>query len=128
MKISLKFEKGVVAKANIPNNSLRTPFLAEWIALIKIKKQNLKCKKRRNLSIEAVLNKALTNAETELRRKQHERRLRWHHLKSSLGITQNDSCDIKSSKNWDTKACEELTSSLDDFMSQLKAITVHIQR
>lgn len=114
---------GVVAKPNSASNSLKTSDLADWISLIKVKKINFKSKKRNNLFIEAVLNKALTRAETELRLKQQERRLRWQHLKSTWAI-QNDYCDKNTSINWDTKVCEELNSSLDNFMLQLREVKV----
>ncbi|KAJ8953056.1 hypothetical protein NQ314_007431, partial [Rhamnusium bicolor] len=99
---------------------------ADWISHIKVKKLNFKIHKRKNLFIEAVLNKALSKAETELRQKQEERRLRWQHLKSRWGVLQ-DCCD-NTSINWDTKICEELNNSLDNFMLQLKEVKVPIQR
>lgn len=118
---------GVVAKAHL-NNSIKTSELADWIAVLKVKKLNFKCQKRKNLFIEAVLNKALSKAETELRQKQQERRLRWQHLKSTWWINPKDSCDTNSSIDWDASTCEDLTHSIDEFMSQLKSVNVSIHR
>lgn len=115
---------GVVAKINVTCNSFKTSELADWIGLLKVKKNNFKCQKRKNLLIEAILNKALAQAETELRQKQQERKLRWQHLRTTWSI---DSCD-KSNINLDPKVYGELNSSLDEFMSQLKSINVHIKR
>lgn len=118
---------GVVAQAHL-NNSIKTSELANWIAVLRVKKLNFKCQKRKNLFIEAVLNKALTKAESELRYKQQERRLRWQHLKTTWSINPKESCDTNSSIDWDNNACEDLTNSIDEFMSQLKSVDVSIQR
>lgn len=115
---------GVVEKRNVTCNSFKTSELTDWIGLLKIKKNNFKYQKRKNLLIEAILNKALSQAETELRQKQQERKLRWQHLRTSWSV---DSCD-KSNINLDPKVYGELNSSLDEFMSQLKSINVHIKR
>lgn len=115
---------GVVAKPNVARYSLKTSELADWIGLLKIKKYNFKCQKRKNFLIQAVLNKALSQAETELRHKQQERKLRWRHLWSSWSLA---NCD-KSQINLDPKVCEELNDSLDEFMSHLKSIRVHMER
>lgn len=116
---------GVVPKSNgTCNYSFKTSELADWIGLLKVKKNNFKCQKRKNLLIEAILNKALAEAEAELHQKQQERRQRWKHLKSSWSF---DTCD-NSNINLDPKVCEELNSSLDEFMSQLKSISVPITR
>lgn len=115
---------GVVAKTRVTYNSFKTSELADWIGLLKVKKNNFKCQKRKNLFIEAILNKALAQAETELRHKQQERKLRWQHLRTSWSI---DSCD-KSIINLDPKVYGELNNSLDEFMSQLKSINVHFKR
>ncbi|KAJ8925744.1 hypothetical protein NQ315_009592 [Exocentrus adspersus] len=111
---------GVVAKPNPTPNSSKTSELADWISLIKVKKLNFKSKNRNNLLIEAVLNKALSRAETELRQKQQERRLRWQHLKSRWAI-RNDCCDKNSnaSVNWDTKICEELSSYCESVLCDI---------
>lgn len=114
---------GVVAKTNV-NHSFKTSELADWIGLLRVKKNYFKCQKRKNLLVEAVLNKALAQAETELRLKQQERKLRWQHLKSSWSI---NSCD-KSHIDMDHNVYGELSNSLDAFMSQLKCINMHIQR
>lgn len=117
---------GVVAKPNLTLNSSKTSKLSDWIGLLQVKKHNFKTQKRKNLFIEAVLNKALTKAETELRHKQHERKLRWQTLQSSWSIP---GCDTdKSQINLDPKVCEDLNNSLDEFMSQLKSVNVHIKR
>lgn len=115
---------GVVAKANVTCNSVKTTELANWIGLLKVKKNNFKCQKRKNLFIEAILNKALGQAEAELHQKQQERKLRWQHLRSSWSIDTSD----KSNINLDPKVCRELNSSIDEFMSQLKSINVPIKR
>lgn len=117
------FIMGVVAKSNLNYYSLQTSALANWIGLLKVKKNNFKCQKRKNLFIQAVLNKALSHAEIELRHKQQERKLRWQHLRSSWS---KPSC--KSRNNLDPKDSDELNDSLDEFMSQLKSINVHIAR
>ncbi|KAL1494734.1 hypothetical protein ABEB36_010282 [Hypothenemus hampei] len=96
----------------------KTSELVSWISQIKIKKTNFKCKKRKNLFVEAILSHALTSAETELRRKQQERRQRWHKLMSQCVITSN-SCD-KPAPNWDPKIYEEINADFDKFMNQLK--------
>lgn len=118
---------GVAIKAHL-SSSIKTSELADWIAVLKVKKLNFKCQKRKNLFIEAVLNKALSKAETELRQKQQERRTRWHHLKSTWMINPKESCDTNSSLDWNNNTCEDLTNSIDEFMSQLKAVNVSIQR
>ncbi|KAJ8960299.1 hypothetical protein NQ318_004025 [Aromia moschata] len=105
---------GAVKRRMTPSTSV-TSEIKDWISLIKIKKLNFKAKQRKNLLVEAVLNKALFNAETKLRQKQQERRLRWQHLKSKWAIAQSD-CDTDNPIDWDTSICEELTNSLDDFM------------
>lgn len=115
---------GVVAQSNVTYNSFKTSELANWIGLLRVKKNNFKCQKRKNLLIEAVLNKALLQAQTELRLKQQERKLRWQHLKSSWSI---DSCD-NSKISLDPNVCGELNHSLDEFMSQLKSINMPISR
>lgn len=115
---------GKVAKANVTCNSFKTTELEGWIRLLKVKKNNFKCQKRKNLFVEAILNKALIQAKAELRQKQQERKLRWQNLQSSWSI---DSCD-KSNINLDPKVYEEINSSIDEFMSQLKSIKVPIKR
>lgn len=113
---------GVVKKPNLARG--KTSELADWIGQLKVKRNNFKCQRRKNLFIEAVLNKALTKAETELRHKQRERKLRWQHLRSSWLL---DSCD-ENEIDLDPKICEELNNSLDEFMSQLKCVHVPTQR
>lgn len=115
---------GVIAKANVHHNSIKTSDLTDWIGLLKVKKNNFKYQRRKNLFIEAILNEAICQAQTELRHKQQERKLRWQHLRSSLCI---DSCD-NSQINLDSKDYEELNNSLDQFMLELKSINVTIQR
>uniref|UniRef100_A0A6P7FQZ9 Uncharacterized protein LOC114333069 n=1 Tax=Diabrotica virgifera virgifera TaxID=50390 RepID=A0A6P7FQZ9_DIAVI len=116
---------GVVTKAHIHEyNMFKNKDLSDWIALIKVKKLNFKCQRRKNLFIEAVLNKALTSAESELRQKQQERRQRWQNLKSELGLNRNESCD----RPWPTQSCEELEKDIDSFLSKLKVVNSHIQR
>lgn len=112
---------GVVANAKV-NNSFKTCGIAGWIGLLKIKKNSVKYQKRKNLFIEAVLNKALSKAECELRHKQQERKLKWQHLRSAWLL------DDKTQINLDSKVCEELNSSLDEFMLGLKTINVSVQR
>nr|CAH7759717.1 unnamed protein product [Callosobruchus chinensis] len=131
---AILFRMGVVGKATrfTSTNSVKISDLADWIALYKAKKLNYR---RKNLLIEAVLNKALTKAEMELRKKQQERRMRWQQIKSKIdcsfyrypdssGNDYND--DLRQeSNNWDNEICEDLKNSLDEFMFQLKTINVH---
>lgn len=104
------------------SKSVKTTELANWIASIKVKKLNFKCLKRKDLFIEAVLNKSLAKAEMELRQKQQERRQRWQLLKSSWGISNKIDSDSCSKIDWDNKAFEEFNSSLDEFMAELKVV------
>lgn len=108
---------GVVAKSNISRSSFKTSDLTNWIGLLKVKKDNFKSQRRKNLFIEAVLNKALYQAETELRHKQQERKLRWQHLRSTKSI---ESCDY-SQFSLDPNVCEELNDSLNEFMIKMKS-------
>lgn len=95
----------------------KTTELASWISRIRIKKTNFRYQKRKNLFIEAVLSNALVRAETELRQKQQERRLRWQHLMSKCAINTN-TCD-KLPPNFDTKIYDEINADIDSFMNQL---------
>lgn len=115
---------GVVNKANInSHNMFKNTDLSDWIALIKVKKLNFKCQKRKNLLIEAVLNKTLDKAESELRQKQRERKIRWQHLKSTWGLSRNEWCDTNSN-SCVTKSCEEIENDIDNFLLQLKLVNV----
>lgn len=115
---------GVVANSNVTCNSFKTSELAKWIRLLKVKKNNFICQKRKNLLREAILNKALAEAQAELHHKQQARKQRWHDLQSSCSF---DTCD-KSNINLELKFSEELNRSIDEFMSQLKLIKVPISR
>lgn len=95
----------------------KTTELASWISRIKNKKTKCKYQKRKNLFIETVLSNALVRAETELRQKQQERRLRWQRLMSKCAINTN-SCD-KLPQNFDLKIYEQINADLDNFMNQL---------
>lgn len=98
------------------DHSRKTSELATWISRFRVKKTNFKYQKRKNLFIEAVLANALTRAETELRQKQQERRLRWQNLMSKCAI--NTDCD-KLPQNWDMRTYQEINAELDTFMNQL---------
>lgn len=102
-------------------SSRKTSELAGWISKIKLKKNNSKIQRRRNLFVEAVLSNALARAQAELRQKQHERRLRWHKLMSSCGVDAANSTTLP--QNWDMKIYEEINADLDNFMNQLKSTT-----
>lgn len=102
-------------------SSRKTSDLAGWISKIKLKKTNFKIQRRKNLFIEAVLSNALVRAETELRQKQQERRLRWHKLMSNCAL--DAASPTKLPQNWDMKIYEEVNADLDSFMNQLNSKT-----
>jgi hypothetical protein len=91
--------------------------LCDWISKVKFKKTNCKLQKRRNLLVQAVLARALTRAESELRTKQQERRLKWELFKAKVAGK-----DCSEDVRWDDAVCKEVNSSLDHFMSQMKLV------
>lgn len=109
---------GVVLNQNEPSS--KTTELANWISLIKVKKYAFKSKQRKNLLVDAVLSNALIRAECELRQKQQQRRLKWKYMKSTLKIDEYKICD--------PQTYEELNSSIDSFMLQLKDVKVPCSR
>ena len=92
--------------------------LCDWINKVKFKKTNCKQRKRRNLLVQAVLSSALSRAEHELKMKQQERRLRWELIKAKVTEKVDCSKDVR----WDESVCEEINTSLDHFMSQMKLV------
>nr|XP_015837034.1 PREDICTED: uncharacterized protein LOC107398208 [Tribolium castaneum] len=92
--------------------------LCDWISKVKFKKTNCKLQKRRNLLVQAVLSSALSRAETELKMKQQERRLKWEFIKAKTAQKIDSSSDVR----WDDTVCQEVNSSLDQFMSQMKLV------
>lgn len=111
---------GVVVTDRKPIN-VKTSELSDWICKVKVKKLNFKRQKRKNLFIEAVLTNALSRAETLLRMKQQERRMRWECIKSSLPDSRCSPAVL------DTRTSEDL-DSIDYFMSQLNSVKVPVER
>ncbi|XP_068896297.1 nucleolar protein 58-like [Tenebrio molitor] len=69
------------------------------------------------MGCQAVLARALTRAESELRTKQQERRLKWELFKAMVAGK-----DCPEDVRWDDAVCKEVNSSLDHFMSQMKLV------
>lgn len=103
--------------------NVKTSELNDWICKVRVKKLSCKRQKRKNLFIEAVLSNALVKAETLLRTKQQERRMRWEKIKSHMP----DATSHNRSSVWDTRTCEDL-HSIDNFMLQLNSVKVPVQR
>lgn len=99
--------------------NVKTSELNHWIYKVKVKQQNLKRQKRKNLFVEAVLTNALISAQKLLRLKQQERRRRWEWVR----LKKTETPAILDATNY----CEEL-NSLNDFMSKLNAIKAPVQR
>lgn len=99
--------------------NVKTGELNYWISKVKVKQQNFKRQKRKNLLVEAVLSNALVTAENLLRLKQQERRMRWQRVKPKLA----EAPAILDTTDY----CEEL-NSLNDFMSKLNSIKAPVQR
>ncbi|XP_046435023.1 uncharacterized protein LOC124186926 [Neodiprion fabricii] len=114
-----------------------TEELSDWIHRARCKKVIFRRSPRRNLRVEAVLAYTISMAERELHHKQMLRLRRWQQIKEKLTITQrhcqNEEEFYESGHNeqeenvWEAPLCSAL-SSLDSFMSMLKAIKAPLQR
>ncbi|XP_020280713.1 uncharacterized protein LOC109853232 [Pseudomyrmex gracilis] len=117
----------------------RTELLSKWITNVRNKK--LKCYRspRRDLRVEAVLTRALNNAEYELRTTQLSRLNRWLKVRKRLlkgvnygacglyniveeELERTKDVDARHNTFWQEKdLCEDLTS-LDNFLLELREI------
>lgn len=108
-----------------------TEELVCWINNLRCKRNNFKRKRDRNLRIEAILNCAITNSETELKYKQQQRYKKWQLIKYEL-LNNKFECDTPKTPEleidkWDTKTREDI-NSLHSFMSMLKEVKTTIER
>lgn len=104
----------------IANKDATVNSLCDWISKVKCKKVNCKLQRRKNLLVQAVLSRALSRAEMELRIKQQERRRKWECLKAQVAR----SCDYPQPDPWGEAICQEVNNSLDQFMSQVNLVKV----
>jgi len=71
-----------LANSKVPQG--QTDELLTWLSKVNQKKQNIRCRRDRDLRKEALLEAARLSAQSELERKQRERLLKWRSMSSSL--------------------------------------------
>jgi len=71
-----------LANSKVPQG--QTDELLTWLSKVNQKKQNIRCRRDRDLRKEALLEAARLSAQSELERKQRERLLKWRSVSSSL--------------------------------------------
>jgi len=71
-----------LANSKVPQG--QTDELLTWLSKVQQKKQTVRCRRDRDLRLEAMLEAARVSAQAELERKQKERLARWRHVMTSL--------------------------------------------
>jgi len=71
-----------LANSKVPQG--QTDELLTWLSKVNQKKQTVRCRRDRDLRLEAMLEAARVSAQAELERKQKERLARWRHVMTSL--------------------------------------------
>jgi hypothetical protein len=110
----------------------QTDGLVDWISKVRVKKNSLTRRRKKNLRVEAILTSALIEAETLLRVKQQQRFQRWQRLKTEVckadsGNVCNATYGDKLSCQWDEKTCEDI-NSLNRFMCLVNEVKSPLRR
>jgi hypothetical protein len=106
--------------------------LVDWISKVRVKKNSLARRRKKNLRVEAILTSALIEAETLLRVKQQQRFQRWQRMKTEVckadgGKVRNGTASDNLSNQWDEKTCEDI-DSLNRFMCSVNEVKSPLQR
>jgi len=80
--LARKSQPSFLANSKVPQG--QTDELLTWLSKVNQKKQTVRCRRDRDLRLEAMLEAARVSAQAELERKQKERLARWRHVMTSL--------------------------------------------